>query len=72
MCKQVWKILKILPKTWESKVDAITEAKDLMTLPMDELIVNLKTYELKIGSKEQLGRSQRKKRTLLWNLHKAR
>ena len=53
-------------------MDAITEAKDLMTLPMDELIVNLKTYELKIGSKEQLGRSQRKKRTLLWNLHKAR
>ena len=27
-------------------MDAITEAKDLMTLPMDELIVNLKTYEL--------------------------
>ncbi|XP_015159183.1 uncharacterized protein [Solanum tuberosum] len=44
--KQVRKILKVLPKSWESKVDAIIEAKDLMTLPMDELIGNLQTYEL--------------------------
>ena len=57
MCKQVRKILKILPKSWESKVDVITEAKDLMTLPMDEVIGNLQTYELN-KSKEQLGKSQ--------------
>ncbi|XP_049373989.1 uncharacterized protein LOC125839052 [Solanum verrucosum] len=44
--KQIRKILKVLPKSWESNVDAITEAKDLMTLPMDELIGNLQTYEL--------------------------
>ena len=37
--------------------DAITEAKDLMTLPMDEVIGNLQTYELN-KSKEQLGKSQ--------------
>ena len=29
MSKQVIKVLRILPKSWESKVDAITEAKDL-------------------------------------------
>ncbi|KAH0689139.1 hypothetical protein KY289_016497 [Solanum tuberosum] len=44
--KQIRKILKVLPKSWESKVDAITEAKDLTTLSMDELIGNLQTYEM--------------------------
>ena len=44
--KQVRKILRVLPKSWESKVDAITEAKDLKTLTMDELIGNLQTHEL--------------------------
>ncbi|KAH0633286.1 hypothetical protein KY284_036072 [Solanum tuberosum] len=44
--KQVRKILQILPKTWASKVDAITEAKDLKVLTMDALIGNLKTYEM--------------------------
>ncbi|XP_069152827.1 uncharacterized protein [Solanum lycopersicum] len=29
MTKQVRKVLRILPKSWQSKVDAITEAKDL-------------------------------------------
>jgi len=46
LSKQVRKILKVLPKSWESKVNAITEAKDLKTLAMDELIGNLQTYEL--------------------------
>jgi len=36
----------VLPKSWESKVNVITEAKDLKTLYMDELIGNLQTYEL--------------------------
>ncbi|XP_015167052.1 uncharacterized protein [Solanum tuberosum] len=44
--EQVRKILKVLPKSWESKVNAITEEKDLKTLSMDELIGNLQTYEL--------------------------
>ena len=42
--KQVRKIFKVLSKTWESNVDAITKAKHLMTLPMAELIGNLQTY----------------------------
>ena len=39
---------------WESKVDAITEARDLDTLAMDELIGNLITYELKKTKKRKL------------------
>ena len=46
MSKQVRKVLRILQKSWESKVDAITEAKDLKVLTMDVLIGNLKTREM--------------------------
>ncbi|XP_070047105.1 uncharacterized protein [Nicotiana tomentosiformis] len=45
--KLVRKILSVLPSSWESKVNAITEAKDLQNLTIDELIGNLKTYEMK-------------------------
>ncbi|XP_070040239.1 uncharacterized protein [Nicotiana tomentosiformis] len=45
--KLVKKILSVLPGSWESKVNAITEAKDLLKLTIDELIGNLKTYEMK-------------------------
>ncbi|XP_070019525.1 uncharacterized protein [Nicotiana sylvestris] len=45
--KLVRKILSVLPSSWESKINAITEAKDLQTLTMDELIGNMKTYEMK-------------------------
>ncbi|XP_069148245.1 uncharacterized protein [Solanum lycopersicum] len=46
MTKQVREVLRILSKSWESKVDAITEAKDLKVLTMDALIGNLKTHEM--------------------------
>ncbi|XP_070010442.1 uncharacterized protein [Nicotiana sylvestris] len=36
------KILSILPSSWESKVNAITEAKDLQELTIYELVGNLK------------------------------
>lgn len=39
--KQVRKVHRVLPNSRKSKVDTITEAKDLKTLTMDELIVNL-------------------------------
>ncbi|XP_070041489.1 uncharacterized protein [Nicotiana tomentosiformis] len=45
--KLVRSILSVLPGFWESKVNAITEAKDLQKLTIDELIENLKTYEMK-------------------------
>ncbi|XP_070026192.1 uncharacterized protein [Nicotiana sylvestris] len=35
--KLVRKILSVLPGSWESKINAFTEAKDLQTLTMDEL-----------------------------------
>ncbi|GJX11579.1 hypothetical protein Tco_0201438 [Tanacetum coccineum] len=42
----VRKFLHSLPLKWRAKVTAIKEAKDLATLPLDELISNLKVYEM--------------------------
>jgi len=48
----VRKILRFLPRSWEAKVTAIQEAKDLKTLSLDELIGNLQTYELRRQQEE--------------------
>ncbi|XP_070009563.1 uncharacterized protein [Nicotiana sylvestris] len=45
--KLIRKILSILLSSWESKVNAITKAKDLQELAIDELVGNLKTYKMK-------------------------
>ncbi|XP_049368191.1 uncharacterized protein LOC125833082 [Solanum verrucosum] len=37
---------RVLPKSWKSKVNSITEARNLKVLTMDDLIGNLQTYEL--------------------------
>nr|GEX64775.1 DUF4219 domain-containing protein/UBN2 domain-containing protein [Tanacetum cinerariifolium] len=42
----VRKFLRALPLKWRAKVTAIEEAKYLATLPLDEIIVNLKVYEM--------------------------
>ncbi|GJT02024.1 zf-CCHC domain-containing protein [Tanacetum coccineum] len=42
----VRKFLRALPTKWRPKVMAIKESKDLSTLPLDELIGNLKVYEV--------------------------
>ncbi|GKB62828.1 hypothetical protein Tco_0919014 [Tanacetum coccineum] len=42
----VRKFLHALPLKWKAKVTAIVEDKDLATLPLDELIGNLKVYEM--------------------------
>ncbi|GJX71322.1 retrovirus-related pol polyprotein from transposon TNT 1-94 [Tanacetum coccineum] len=42
----VRKFLRALPLKWRAKVTAIEEVKDLATLPLDELIGNLKDYEM--------------------------
>ncbi|XP_070002702.1 uncharacterized protein [Nicotiana sylvestris] len=65
--KLVWKILSVLPGSWESKVNAITEAKDLQTLTMDELIGNLKTYEMK-RKKHSERREPKKEKNLVLKL----
>ncbi|XP_070004501.1 uncharacterized protein [Nicotiana sylvestris] len=45
--KLLRKILSILPSSWESKGNAITEAKDLHELTIDKLVGNMKTYKMK-------------------------
>lgn len=62
--KAVKKLLSVLPETWESKVEAITEARDLDSLAMDELIGNLITYELKKNQEKEIG-GKRKIRNLV-------
>ncbi|GKE30135.1 hypothetical protein Tco_1445519, partial [Tanacetum coccineum] len=42
----VRKFLHALPLKWRAKVNTIEEAKELATLPLDELIGNLKVYEM--------------------------
>ncbi|GJX51756.1 UBN2 domain-containing protein [Tanacetum coccineum] len=42
----VRKFIRAPPLKWRAKVTAIKEAKDLATLPLDELVGNLKVYEM--------------------------
>ena len=49
----VRKILRILPRSWEAKVTAIQEAKDMNKITLDELIDNLQTYELRKNSQQK-------------------
>jgi len=49
----VRKILRFLPRSWEAKVTAIQEAKDMKAITLDELIGNLHTYELRRNSQQQ-------------------
>ncbi|XP_070055259.1 uncharacterized protein [Nicotiana tomentosiformis] len=62
--KLVRKILSVLPGSWESKVNAITKAKDLQTLTIDELIGNLKTYKIK-KKKDHERREPKKEKNLV-------
>ncbi|XP_070045514.1 uncharacterized protein [Nicotiana tomentosiformis] len=40
-------LTRVLPVTWESKITAIQESKNIATLRLDELIENLTAYELR-------------------------
>ncbi|GAV73117.1 UBN2 domain-containing protein, partial [Cephalotus follicularis] len=55
------KILKCLLKTWEPKVTAIEEAKDLSTLPLDDLLGSLMTHELRMNDQ---AKNEPKKKTV--------
>jgi len=46
----VRKILRFFPQSWEAKVTAIQEAKNMNKISLDELIGNLLTYELRRNS----------------------
>ncbi|XP_070044856.1 uncharacterized protein [Nicotiana tomentosiformis] len=62
--KIVRKILSVLPSSWERKVNAITEAKDLETLTIDGLVGNLKTYEMKKKKKDNERREPKREKNL--------
>jgi len=49
----VRKILRFLPHSWEAKVTAIQEAKDIKKITLDELIGNFQTYELRRNSQQK-------------------
>ncbi|XP_019263281.1 PREDICTED: uncharacterized protein LOC109241028 [Nicotiana attenuata] len=63
--KLVRKILSVLPGSRESKENAITEAKDLQKLTIDELISNLKTYEMKKKKKDNEIREPKREKNLV-------
>jgi len=46
----VRKILRFFPQSWEAKVTAIQEAKDMNKMSLDELIGNLQTYKIRRSS----------------------
>ncbi|GJS44592.1 hypothetical protein Tco_0594713 [Tanacetum coccineum] len=48
----VRKFLRALHPKWRAKVTAIEESKNLTTLPLDELIENLKVYEEEVSDED--------------------
>ncbi|XP_070036002.1 uncharacterized protein [Nicotiana tomentosiformis] len=63
--KLVRKILSVLPSSWESKVNAITEVKDLQKLTFDELLGNLRTYKMKKKKDNERREPKREKNRVL-------
>ncbi|GAV68909.1 zf-CCHC domain-containing protein/UBN2 domain-containing protein, partial [Cephalotus follicularis] len=56
----VRKILGCLPKSWTPKVTKIEEAKDLTTLPLEQLLGSLMTHETTMKNHESEETSMRK------------
>ncbi|GJY25370.1 hypothetical protein Tco_0400096 [Tanacetum coccineum] len=61
----VRKFLRALPTKWRPKVTTIEESKDLSTLPLDELIGNLKFYEVVLKKDSEISKSKKEKYKLL-------
>ncbi|KAH9667979.1 hypothetical protein KPL70_021252 [Citrus sinensis] len=57
--EKVKKIIRSLPKEWRPKRTAIEEAKDLNTLPLDDLIGSLISYEEDLAAEK--GHGEKKK-----------
>lgn len=62
--EMVSKILRSLPKSWKTKVTAIQEAKDLKTLPLEQLIGSLMTYELSLKEDQTKEEEDKKRRSI--------
>ncbi|GJS50494.1 reverse transcriptase domain-containing protein [Tanacetum coccineum] len=52
---------KALPTKWHPKVTAIEESKDLLALPLDELIGNLKVYEVVLEKDSDASKNKKEK-----------
>nr|GEU36004.1 copia protein [Tanacetum cinerariifolium] len=57
----VKKFLRALPTKWRPKVTAIEESNDLPTLPLDELIGNLKVYEVVLEKDSEISKVKKEK-----------
>lgn len=52
--EQMYKVLRILPKAkLDVKVTAIREAKDITTMTLDEMVGNLRTYEMNMKDQKK-------------------
>jgi cell division protein FtsB len=67
--ENVRKILRSLPKRWEAKMTAISEARDLKVLTLEELFGSLMTYELEMNSKVEEEEVKPKKNFTLKSSH---
>ncbi|GAV90500.1 zf-CCHC domain-containing protein/UBN2 domain-containing protein [Cephalotus follicularis] len=63
--EMVRKILRCLPRIWMPKVTAIEEAKDLSTLPLEDLLGSLMTHELSILKRDNEEETERKKKKVI-------
>ncbi|GJX34699.1 copia protein [Tanacetum coccineum] len=59
----VRKFLRTIHTKWRPKVTAIEESKDLSTLPLDELIGNLKVYEVVLEKDSEASKEKREIRS---------
>ncbi|GJX57631.1 hypothetical protein Tco_0287528 [Tanacetum coccineum] len=57
----VRKFLRALPTKWRLKVTAIEESKDLSMLPQDELIGNLRVYEVVLEKDSEASKNKKEK-----------
>nr|GEZ19053.1 zf-CCHC domain-containing protein/UBN2 domain-containing protein [Tanacetum cinerariifolium] len=60
----VKKFLRALHHKWRAKVTAIKETKELTSLSLDELIENLKVYEMVIKKDSEIVKAKGKRRSL--------
>ena len=58
------KILKSLPKAYQSKVVPMREARDLSKLPLEEFMGSLMTHEIMMKGHEKDEEEDKKKRTI--------
>ncbi|GKF00083.1 hypothetical protein Tco_0023433, partial [Tanacetum coccineum] len=61
----VWKFLRALHPKWRAKVTTIEESKDLTSLSLDELIGNLKVYEVIIKNDSEMVKGKREQNRFL-------